>query len=58
MPGGADSSYASAAAVLSSGSPREVGQPGPLEQPSGSFLLGPEVLGGGARCIPACSIFW
>lgn len=36
---------ACAAAALSSGSPREVGQPGPLEQPSGSFLLAPKVLG-------------
>lgn len=39
---GAGSSCASAAAALSSGSPREVGQP------SGSPLLGPRVLG--AEC--------
>lgn len=45
VPGGAASSCARAAAALSSGSPREVGQPGPLEQPSGSFLLAPKLLG-------------
>lgn len=56
--GGADSSCACAAAALSSASLRELGQPGPLQQPGGSFLLGPRVLGGGVRCIPACSVFW